>query len=91
MYVFCGDAYCIVSLSVFSVGIGIYATAILLTLLSAFSMSAISQPERWLPSRTAAVIVLLFKLDFIPQQDRLSELMKEMGYDVAWNSLVINY
>lgn len=73
------------------VGIGFYATAILLTFLSALSMSGISRLERWLPSRTAAVIVLLFKLDFVPQQDRLGELMNEMGYDVAWNSLVISY
>lgn len=73
------------------VGIGFYTTAILLTLLSAASMSGISHIERWLPSRTTAVIVMLFKLDFVPQQDRITELMHEMGYDVAWNSLIINY
>lgn len=73
------------------VGIGFYATAILLTFLSAASMAFISRLERWLPSRTAAVIALLFRADFIPQQDRLTELLNEMGYDVAWNSLVINY
>ncbi|MDR3390441.1 MAG: MgtC/SapB family protein [Sulfuriferula sp.] len=72
------------------VGIGFYATAILLTLLSALSMSAISRLEEWLPSRTSAVITLLFRPDFAPRQERLSELMSEMGYDVAWNSLVIN-
>ena len=54
-------------------------------------MTFISRLERWLPSRTAAVIVFLFKPDFSPQQDRMAELLCEMGYDVARNSLVIDY
>ena len=49
------------------VGVGFYAAAILLTLLSAVSMMWVSRLENWLPSRQAVAIVLRFRNDFVPR------------------------
>lgn len=71
------------------VGVGFYAAAILLTILSAISMMWVSRLENWLPSRQAISVVLRFRDDFALQDDVLRAAMFELGYDVAWGSLQI--
>lgn len=73
------------------VGVGFYAAAILLTLLSAASMLWISRLEEWLPSRPAIAIVMQFRRDFIPKLEVLKRVAKERGYDIADGSLTINF
>ncbi len=73
------------------VGVGFYAAAILLTLLSAASMLWISRLEEWLPSRPAIAIVMQFKRDFIPRLEVLKRVANERGYDIADGSLTINF
>jgi putative Mg2+ transporter-C (MgtC) family protein len=72
------------------VGIGFYAAAILLAILSAACMMWLSKLENWLPSRQAIGIMLRFRPEFVPQEETLRQSMFELGYDIAWGSLVIN-
>jgi len=71
------------------VGVGFYAAAMLLTLLSVVSMMWVSKIEQWLPSRQAVGIVLRFRDGFVPREEVLSQSMFELGYDIAWGSLLI--
>lgn len=73
------------------VGVGFYAAAILLALLSAVCMMWVSRLEAWLPSRQAIAVMLRFTRDFVPRDDVLRQSMKELGYEIAWGSLLINY
>lgn len=73
------------------VGVGFYAAAILLTLLSAASMLWISRLESWLPSRPAIAIVMQFKKDFSPKLAVLERIAHERGYEIASGSLTINF
>lgn len=73
------------------VGVGFYAASILLTLLSAMSMMWISRLEKWLPSRPAIAIVMRFKSDYIPREEIITQSMRELGYEIAWGSLLITY
>jgi putative Mg2+ transporter-C (MgtC) family protein len=73
------------------VGVGFYASAMLLTLLSAASMMWISKLEEWLPSRPAIAIVMQFKHDFIPNIEVLRRVARERGYIIADGSMSINY
>jgi len=71
------------------VGVGFYAAAMLLTILSVVSMMWVSRLEQWLPSRQAVGVVLQFRNDFVPREEVLSQSMFELGYDIAWGSLLI--
>jgi putative Mg2+ transporter-C (MgtC) family protein len=73
------------------VGVGFYAAAILLTLLSAASMLWVARLEEWLPSRPAIAIVMQFKQDFSPKLEVLERVARERGYDIAEGSLSINF
>lgn len=73
------------------VGVGFYAAAILLTLLSAGCMMWISRLENWLPSRPAIAIVMQFRNDYIPKFEVLKRVANERGYDIAEGSLTINF
>lgn len=73
------------------VGVGFYAAAILLTLLSAASMLWISRLENWLPSRPAVAIVMQFRSGFTPNFEVLRRVAHERGYDIAEGSLSINF
>ena len=73
------------------VGVGFYASAILLTLLSAASMMWISRLEEWLPSRPAIAIVLQFKHEFKPDFEVLRRVAEERGYNIAEGSMSVNY
>lgn len=73
------------------VGVGFYAAAILLTVLSAVSMMWVSRLESWLPSRPAVAIVMRFRQDFVPREDVLRRVARERGYEVAGGSISITY
>jgi len=73
------------------VGVGFYAAAILLTLLSAVSMLWVSRLESWLPSRPAIAIVMQFREGYKPQLAVLKRVANERGYDIAEGSLTINF
>lgn len=73
------------------VGVGFYAAAILLTLLSAASMMWVSRLESWLPSHPAIAITMQFRKDYVPQLDVLKRVANERGYDIADGSLTINF
>ncbi|MEQ1528849.1 MAG: MgtC/SapB family protein [Methylococcales bacterium] len=72
------------------VGIGFYAAAILLALMSAIVMMWISRLEAWLPSRHAIAVVLTFEPDFAPDQETLENAMRDCHYTIAGGSLVIS-
>lgn len=73
------------------VGVGFYAAAILLALLSATCMMFVSRLEAWLPSRPAVAITVRFKPGFVPKEERLSRAALERGYSLASGSLSIAY
>lgn len=72
------------------VGVGFYASAILLTILSAISMMWVSKLENWLPSHKAVAIVLTFAKDFMPDLEILRQTMKALEYQIAEGTLAIS-
>lgn len=73
------------------VGVGFYASAILLSVLSAASMMWMSRLEMWLPSRQAIGVVLRFGKTLFPDKAAIGRDFLARGYEVAWGSLVINH
>lgn len=73
------------------VGVGFYAAAILLALLSATCMMFVSRLEAWLPSRPAVAITMRFRPGFVPKEERLARAALERGYSLASGSLSIAY
>lgn len=72
------------------VGIGFYAAAMALALLSAICMVSVSKLAIWLPSRQAVAIVLQFKKDFVPIEDVLRNMASARGYDIAGGTIAIS-
>ncbi len=73
------------------VGVGFYAAAILLALLSALCMIWGSRLENWLPTRHAIAIMLRFRKDFTPRADVLRRVASERGYSIAEGSMSISF
>lgn len=71
------------------VGVGFYASAMLLTLLSAVCMMWVSKLESWLPSRPAVAVTLGFQHNVVPQEHALRSLVNAHGYEVAAGSFAI--
>jgi len=71
------------------VGVGFYAAAMGLSLLSAMVMIYLSRIEAWLPSRHAIAITLRFKPGYEPSEERLRSMASERGYEIAGGSLMI--
>ena len=71
------------------VGVGFYAAAMMLALLSAVCMVWISKLEVWLPSRQAVAINLKFAKNFTPIEEKLHEMANSRGYDIAGGSINI--
>lgn len=71
------------------VGVGFYAAAILLALLSAACMVLVVKIEAWLPSRQAVAITMQFREGFVPKEDVLRRMALERGYELAGGSLAI--
>lgn len=72
------------------VGVGFYAAAISLAVMSALVMMWVSKLEMWLPSRHAIAVDLHFTQGFMPSEDELSRAMQDIGYEIAKGSLVID-
>lgn len=71
------------------VGVGFYASAILLTFLSAMCMLWVYKLEGWLPSRPAIAVTLEFEKNFVPQEHTLREVVYNNGYEIASGSFAI--
>ncbi len=72
------------------VGVGFYASAMMLALLSALCMVWISKLENWLPSRQAIAIVLRFTKHFEVNEQALRRTALAHGYEVAGGSISIS-
>lgn len=73
------------------VGVGFYAAAILLALLSASCMMWMTKIEARLPARHAIAITLRFRRGFSPNETRLRQVALERGYEIATGSLKIDF
>jgi putative Mg2+ transporter-C (MgtC) family protein len=73
------------------VGVGFYATAMLLTLLSAGLMMWAFRLEQWLPAKQAISITLRFHEGFRPEEIVLKRVALERGYDLIASTLNIHY
>ncbi|MFD1153196.1 MULTISPECIES: MgtC/SapB family protein [Undibacterium] len=71
------------------VGVGFYAAAILLALLSAACMVWVHRLESWLPSQAAIVITIRFKKGFLPDEKTMGEMALRRGYEMASGTLAI--
>ena len=72
------------------VGVGFYAAAMALALLSAVSMMWVSKLEEMLPSRQAVAITLRFRQGFHVAEQVLRDMASSRGYDIAGGSIVIS-
>jgi len=73
------------------VGVGFYAAAILLAILSALCMVWGAKLENWLPTHQALAVVLRFRKGFSPRIDVLRQVAGERGYLVAEGSMSISF
>ncbi len=73
------------------VGVGFYAAAIFLALLSATCMMWVSRLENWLPSRQAVAIMLRFRRDFTPSEAVLRRMADRRGYEIAGGTVTIAF
>ena len=72
------------------VGVGFYAAAISLTVLSAVCMVWVAKLENWLPSRAGVAVTLEFCKGFAPREEILRKVALERGYEIAGDSLTIS-
>ena len=72
------------------VGVGFYASAILLAGLSALCMVWVHRLEKWLPSRSGVAVVVHFKRGVAPREDVLLKVAAERGYEIDEDSLSIS-
>src|ERR1700674_1376869 len=73
------------------VGIGFYAAAILLAVLSALCMSVVYRLEQRLPSRSGIAIAVCFEKSFTPNEEILRKVSVDHGYEIARGTLSINF
>jgi putative Mg2+ transporter-C (MgtC) family protein len=71
------------------VGVGFYAAAMSLALLSAICMVWISRLETWLPSRQAVAITLKFRAGFNPAEEVLRKMAASRGFEIASGTISI--
>ena len=72
------------------VGVGFYAAAILLSLLSAACMVLVHRLEMWLPTQTAIAITMHFRKGYQPKEAVMETMAKERGYLMMKRTLSIN-
>ncbi len=72
-------------------GVGFYAAALLLALLSTLSMSSLHRLEARLPGRATLEIELTFRQSFQPNFDELAKIAEARGYRVLRDSLTISF
>lgn len=73
------------------VGVGFYAAAILLTVLSASLMMWAARIERMLPARPAIALTLTYAPGFKPDRRALDQVARERGYQVASGSFSVRF
>lgn len=73
------------------IGVGFYASAILLALMSAICMMWGGKVEGWLPSRHAIAVVMRFRSGYTPHEDVLRDVARKRGYEIAGGSLSVNF
>jgi putative Mg2+ transporter-C (MgtC) family protein len=73
------------------VGVGFYAAAMSLAVLSAVCMVLISKLEAWLPSRQAVAITLKFRKGFVPDESLMRGMARSRGFDIATGTIAISY
>jgi putative Mg2+ transporter-C (MgtC) family protein len=73
------------------VGVGFYAAAILLAVLSALCMSLVYRLEQRLPARSGVAIVVRFEKNFSPSEEVLRKVSREHGYEIARGTLSITF
>jgi len=73
------------------VGVGFYATAILVTALSVISMMWVYKIENWLPSRKSIHITMRFQEGYMAREELVGIFIRENGYDIATGTLAIGY
>jgi len=72
-------------------GVGFYAAALLLALLSTLSMSSLHRLEASLPGRATLDVQLTFRQSFQPNLRELAEIAEARGYRVVRDSLTISF
>lgn len=72
------------------VGVGFYASAILLAGLSASCMLWVHKLEKLLPGRSGVAVVVQFKRGIVPRERALLELAAQRGYEIDEGSLSIS-
>ena len=73
------------------IGVGLYAAAILLTLLSTSLMMWAARLERMLPSQPAIALTLTFKAGIEPDRQALDRFARERGYQIAGGSFNVHF
>lgn len=73
------------------IGLGFYAAAILLAIMSATCMMWMSKIEHKLPSHPAVSVTLRFKPGYTPNEQKLRDVALERGYRISIGSLVIDF
>ena len=73
------------------VGVGFYAAAIMLALLSALCMLGLSRLETYLPQRPAIGVTLHFDPGFQANEGDLRGFLMSHGFDMAMGSISISY
>ena len=73
------------------VGVGFYAAAILLALLSALCMLGLSRIENRLPQRPDIGITLRFEKYYSPDEGELRAFLLSHGFDMAMGSISISF
>lgn len=73
------------------VGVGFYAAAFTMAVLSAVGLSLVFHLESALPQRAVIAVLMRFKHGYRPKEDVLIRLAKERGYLVQAGTLAIKY
>jgi putative Mg2+ transporter-C (MgtC) family protein len=71
------------------VGVGFYASAILLAFLSLMCMMWVHRLETWLPTRPGIAVVVRFCRGATPTHSSLEQAVAERGYEIVSGSLSI--
>lgn len=73
------------------VGVGLYAAAMALAMLSAVCMVWVSKLEAWLPSRPAVAVSVRFDSGIQPEKSQLMHVAHANGYSIASGTLVVQF
>ncbi|HTT12481.1 MAG TPA: MgtC/SapB family protein [Burkholderiaceae bacterium] len=72
-------------------GVGFYAAAICLAVLSALCMSLVYRLEQRLPARGGVVVSVRYEKSFAPSEESLRKVSFDHGYEIAHGSLSIRF